>query len=123
MRRYYYFGCRGSESGHYIHGEGGRHIDTLAGGFPTRLLDDVFTPLDRNDRRWRLTHLRFGGHVISILACHDNTIDKRPGSNANFVVVDAGPWTGAQILEMAREIFPDCAERLREVLLPEGEGA
>jgi hypothetical protein len=82
MRRFYYFGCRGLEGGHYLHADArypdGRQTsdhDHLDGGFPIFLLDGTFAPLKTSDRSWRLTQLRFGGHIVSILACHDNTID------------------------------------------------
>ena len=112
MRRVYYFGCRGTQSGHYIHGGGSGHMEHLDGGFPVFILDGTFAPLDANDRNWKLTQLRFNHHVVSILATHDNTIDKRPGSNAAFVVIDEGPWDEEHILAEAKERFPDCWERL-----------
>jgi hypothetical protein len=116
MRRFYYFGCRGSEGGHYLHGDNrSRHVDHLDGGFPVHLLDGTFTPLDTRDRRWRLTQLRFNHHVVSILSCHDDTIEKRPGGNASFVVIDSAPWDAEHILNDAKERFPDCWERLRNV--------
>jgi hypothetical protein len=122
MRRFYYFGCRGSEGGHYLHTDArypdGRETsdhDHLDGGFPIHLLDGTFTHIDTSDRSWRLTHLRFNGHVISILSCHDNTIEKRPGGNASFVVIDSAPWDAEHILASAKERFPDCWERLRNV--------
>jgi hypothetical protein len=82
------------------------------------MLDGTFAPLDVNDPKWRLTQLRFNHHVISILACHDNTIDKRPGSNACFVVIDVEPWEPEHILAEMKERFPDCWERLKSVMLP-----
>lgn len=121
MLRVYYFGCRGSEKGHFLHGadpnKTPRLRETLEGiSFPIGLLDGTFTPIDSNDRSWRLTHLHTtGSHILSILACHDNTIDKRPGSNAAFVVVDYEPWTEKQILAEAQKRFPDCWERLQAV--------
>lgn len=115
MRRFYYFGCRGNETGHYIFGVSSNHQDHLDGGFPVFILDGTFAPLDENDRSWKLTHLRFNHHVVSILACHDNTIDKRPGSNAAFVVVDTQPWDEQHILAEMSDRFPDCRERLRNV--------
>ena len=121
MRRFYYFGCRGTESGHYIHASA-RNVDGnrpdsnhLDGGFPVHILDGTFTPLDTNDKRWRLTQLRFNHHIISILSCHDNTIDTRPGSNASFIVIDSDAWDAEAILGAAREKFPDCWNRLRDV--------
>jgi hypothetical protein len=84
VRRFYYFGCRGKEAGHFIHGsQHSKDRDRLENGFPVWMLDGTFTPLDRNDRGWRLTQLRFGegGSIMSILSCHDNTIDTRGGSN------------------------------------------
>jgi hypothetical protein len=115
VRRFYYFGCRGSESGHYLHGGSSAHLDHLDDGFPVWMLDGTFAPLDANDRTWCLTQLRHQHHVVSILACHDNTIDKRPGSNAAFVVIDETPWDAEHILAQMRERFPDCWERLKEV--------
>jgi hypothetical protein len=110
MRRFYYFGCRGTQSGHYLHPSvHGEHLD---GGFPYYLLDGTFAPIDNHDRGWKLTHLRFAHDVLSILACHDNTIDERPGSNAAFVVIDAKPWDEEHILAEMRERFPDCVARL-----------
>lgn len=115
MRRFYYFGCRGTQAGHYVHGGESRHLDHLDGGFPVFILDGTFTPLDPNDRQWRLTQLRFNHHIVSILSCHDNTIDKRPGSNASFVVIDSEAWDAERILAEAQTRFPDCWERLRDV--------
>lgn len=115
MKRFYYFGCRGTESGHYLHGDTSAHVKALDGGFPVFLLDGTFAPLDRNDDSWRLTQLRFNHHIVSILARHDNTIDTRPGSNAAFVVVDEQPWDQERILAEMRERFPDCWDRLRLV--------
>lgn len=114
MRRHYYYGCRGTESGHYLHGDNKTaHAKELDGGFPVAMLDGTFAPLDRNDVRWKITQLR-NGHVVSILVRHDNTIDTRPGSNAAFVVVDACAWDPASILEDARHRFTDCWERLHD---------
>lgn len=116
MRRFYYFGCRGTEAGHFLHGD--VHLatkDALDGGFPTHLLDGTFAPINPHDRSWRLTQLRFNHHIVSILACHDNTIDTRPGSNACFVVVDTLPWSAGHILAEMRDRFPDCWERLKFV--------
>lgn len=119
MKRFYYFGCRGTATGHYIHASpaADRHSDHLDNGFPIHMLDGTFAPLDRGARHWRLTRLRYGnsGHIMSILACHDNTIDKRPGSNAAFVVVDEHAWGETGILESAHTRFPDCWERLKDV--------
>lgn len=117
MKRFYYFGCRGTQLGHFIHGEWSSpgHHDHLENGFPVHLLDGTFAPIDSTDRRWRLTHLRYGDHVVSILACHDNTIDKRGGSNAAFIVVDSVAWNPPHILDDARRRFPDCYERLKDV--------
>jgi hypothetical protein len=115
VRRFYYFGCRGTEGGHYIFGGPSRHINNLDGGFPVYLLDGTFTPLDANDRSWRLTQLRFNHSILSILACHDNTIDTRPGSNAAFIVIDEQPWDEEHILAKMKECFPDCVERLKDV--------
>lgn len=43
MLRFYYFGCRGSEAGHYLYGDTvSRIADTLDGGFLTHLLDGTF---------------------------------------------------------------------------------
>jgi hypothetical protein len=121
MRRFYYFGCRGRDAGHFIHGdiESSAHRDTLDNQFPVHVLDETFAPITRADRRWRLTHIRYGGHVMSILACHDNSIDKRPGSNAAFIVVDSLSWDTESILDNARTKFPDCFERLKDVPRPE----
>lgn len=113
MRRFYYYGCRGSQSGHYIHGTGSAHADRLDGGFPVHILDGTFAPLDTNTTAWKLTQLRFAGHVVSILACHDNTIDKRPGSNAAFIAIDSVPWDETDMLNEASRAFPDCRERLQ----------
>ena len=113
MRRFYYFGCRGSQAGHYIHGSGSQHREHLDGGFPVFILDGTFAPLDTDITDWKLTHLRFAHHVVSILACHDNTIDRRPGSNAAFVAVDVIPWDEKSILDQAAADFPDCRERLQ----------
>ena len=116
LRRFYYFGCRGDQAGHFLHGGPSRHADRLECGFPTSILDGTFAPLDSNDLHWRLTQLRFNHHIVSILACHDNTIDKRSGSNAAFIVVDnATPWDAFDILAEARDRFPDCWERLKDV--------
>lgn len=60
-------------------------------------------------------------HVISILSCHDNTIDKRPGSNAAFVVIDEAAWDAEHILAEMRDRFPDCWQRLRDVQAPREE--
>lgn len=121
MRRFYYFGCRQTK-GHNLHTDvryvDGRQTssrDHLDGGFPIFLLDRTFAPISETDQSWKLTQLRFNHHVISIIACHDNTIDERPGSNACFVVVDEVPWNKEQILIEMRKRFPDCCKRLREV--------
>ena len=113
MRRFYYFGCRGTEGGHYLHGGKSVHDEHLDGGFPVFILDGTFAPLDQNDTSWKLTHLRYAHHVVSILACHDNTIDRRPGSNAAFVVVDTHPWMEGGILDAMAVQFPDCRDRLQ----------
>jgi hypothetical protein len=120
--RFYYYGCRGTEKGHYIHGENGRHYaDTLDVGFPGWLLDGTFAPLDQNDCHWKLTQLNARySHVLSILACHDNTIDSRPGSNAAFVVLDTVAWDEEHILAEMRGRFPDCWERLDSIGLRRG---
>lgn len=111
MLRFYYYGCRGTETGHFLWSNNGR-VRKLHVAFPADLLDGTFAPLDRADPSWKLTYLRFDGHVLSILSKHDNTIDKRPGSNASFTVIDTRPWPQDEILAMARDVFPDCWMRL-----------
>lgn len=86
--------------------------DTLDAGFPSDMLDGTFAPLDTSSQEWKLTHMRYNHHVVSVLSRHDNTIDKRPGSNASFVVEDAVPWDEAKILASMKVYFPDCWERL-----------
>jgi hypothetical protein len=114
MRRFFYFGCHGNQSGHYLH-DGNHRVsgnkdDT---GIPYWLFDGTFAPLESTDRGWKLTQLRMHGHhVLSILACHDNTIDARPGSNAAFIVIDVQPWDEEHILAEMRVRYPDCWERL-----------
>jgi hypothetical protein len=118
MRRVYYFGCRNGQLGHYLYAQAGtlpHNSDHLDGGFPIYLLDGAFAPIDPNDHNWKLTHIRFNHHVLSILACHDNTIDKRPGSNAAFVVIDSAPWNEKSILDVMSEWVPDCTARLKDV--------
>jgi hypothetical protein len=117
VRRFYYFGCRGSQTGHHLHshypdGRTTAERDRLDGGFPIHLLDGTFAPLARDDRRWKLTHLSLNHHVLSILAKHDYTIDTRPGSNACFVMIDETAWDEWHILAEAKICFPDCWERL-----------
>lgn len=115
MRRFYYFGCRNEKCGHSLFGsQYNQNRDRLDNGFPVHLLDGTFTPIDPSDSSWRLTHLRYQG-IVSILSCHDNTIDKRGGSNANFVVIDDRPWSAEEILSAMVRDFPDCVERLRNV--------
>jgi hypothetical protein len=113
VRRFFYFGCRGTQSGHYLH-DGNRQVsgDRDDTGIPYWLFDGTFAPLDANNRGWKLTHLRARHHILSVLACHDYTIDKRPGSNAAFIVIDAEPWDTEHILAEMRERYPDCWKRL-----------
>lgn len=118
MRRFYYYGCRGSDSGHYLFSEFSSHRGgAIAGGFPAFILDGAFAPLDTNDTGWKLTHLRYNHQILSILARHDNTIDSRPGSNACFVVMDAEPWDEEPILAQMQKSFPDCWQRLTKETL------
>jgi len=118
VKRFYYFGCRGTRSGHHLYlgsRDGYVHNGHLDGGSPAYLLDGTFAPVDVDDRSWRLTHLRFDHHILSILARHDFTIDKRPGSNAVFVAIDFEPWDEEKILAVAKATFPDCVARLASV--------
>lgn len=114
MKDFWYFGCeREGHSGHYLFTQFARTRGVLEDsrmGFPVHLLDGTFAPVVRTPGHWRLIVIRAGYEHLIILAGWDNTVDKRPGSNAAFI--SHGVLTVDEMLARAREIFPAQHKRL-----------
>lgn len=107
-----FFGCLG-DVGHYLHhADGYRLYDASRKNLKCPFegaLDSTFAPpfVNQRDDVTALTHI----HGWTVLAMWDRSIDKRPGSNAAFLV--PGTHTEAFVWEAARAVFPQVVSRLK----------
>lgn len=115
MRRCFYFGCR-NDKGHYLFSEDDNYGSLKSQynfGISVSSFDGTFAPIDKNSKEWKLTHLHAPNHhFLSILAKHDFTVDKRPGSNSAFIILDEKVYDQDSILNEMKRRFPDCYSRL-----------
>lgn len=106
-----YFGCWGSDAGHYLHDDKGRslHYDYKARRWPvigTSKIDGSFAPKgDTHHGAAKLWHT----NGWTVLAFWDYSRDSRPGSNAAFIY--RGTWDAEDLLNDARGV-PAFAQQL-----------
>jgi hypothetical protein len=105
-----YFGCW-SEPGHYLHRSDGMRFygEQSSSPFSAAQLDGVFAPRGVNGRDdvATLTHV----HGWTVLAMWDYSVDKRPGSNAAFLI--PGTHVEAEVWRQAAAVFPSVVARLK----------
>jgi hypothetical protein len=110
-----YFGCWGSSAGHWLRDEHGQQIryDHKAGRWPiinSAKIDGSFTP--KSTRKHGAAKL---WHTITwtILALHDYSRDKRPASNAAFIL--RGDHTAEEVLAAARNPRSPFSQQLAHI--------
>jgi hypothetical protein len=107
MRKVAFFGCW-NQAGHYLHDESGNNLQSF-GPFIVESLDGVL-----------LKHgYRIPGQVdvvcfkdYTVIAFEDYTVDRRPGSNAAFIV-EGHALTRQECWKAAEAMFPQVVKRLR----------
>jgi hypothetical protein len=109
----YYFGCW-REAGHHLHDSSGRLVHSVGPfGYFGEKLDSTFAPKDepragyQDETRTSLTHYQ----GWTVLAMWDRSCDKRPGSNAAFVI--EGEKTELEMWALASEHYPQIVARLK----------
>ena len=109
----YFFGCW-KEPGHYLFDRHGNTISDpkareLRIPFRARDLDGLFAPPfgNENETATALSHV----HHWTILGIWDRSVDRRPGSNAAFLV--SGIEDEDAAWRHAREAFPQVVARLK----------
>lgn len=114
-----YFGC-GTQVGHYLfNGTSSSYNITLPGVKRDVLnghIDGVFTPESTKECIYKVTIFP----PLIIIAWHDYSVDKRPGSNSNFIFYGYDPVTPAdQLITEAAKRYPWVIQRLKQPLEPE----
>jgi hypothetical protein len=106
----WFYGCIGQILGHVLincRGEDQPYSVLSRMGVPVlRSIDGGFLPTDAQPGQIYRTILP-GWTIVSMI---DNSVDHRPGSNANFLI--KGEHTLSEALAFARLAFPEIAERL-----------
>ena len=110
MKKLFYFGCIG-QAGHYFFepGYGSRdHRNIRIDGVNTKILgylDGNFTPADPTPGKYNECVIP----PLRIVAWHDYSVDKRPGSNS--VLIGYKYETAEEMIEAAYKIFPQVMNR------------
>ncbi len=117
----FYFGCWGTESGHYLHKPGGRCIRYEMTPWGTKL-DGGVQPVREDPCIGHGIPLSVVTRMTSVVAppaqwtawaFWDRTVDTRPGSCAAFVADDS--FTQTQMEALARQHFPEVWKRLHRL--------
>lgn len=121
MSKWYYFGC-GTGPGHYLFGEGMRSIgsvkadDRILTKMKRGTFDNLLPPLLTPIRLYEATYNVLEGMGFVAVAWHDQSEDKRAGSNSVIFAPIDGPdgiWpTYEHVLEGALQKFPLVLGRL-----------
>jgi hypothetical protein len=105
-----FYGCLGTQAGHFLltaHGDSPSYYRLeQMGPNALKYIDGGFLPKNP-------THGTIYRSVIpgwTIIAMVDNSVDRRPGSNAEFLV--PGEYSTEEMKAMARATFPDIVARL-----------
>jgi len=109
MNDFLFFGCwEEGICGHYLANKFGERQLLEDNRLP---LDGTFQPIKEVVGTWRRIAIHGRNHrILTILAGWDQTVDKRPGSNAAFV--SDGIQTVDEMLARAEKIFPKQHARL-----------
>jgi len=119
MTEPYYFGCVEC-AGHHLNWRRKDGSLSFTGAGMTRMywvntLDGTLCPRDTQEEGVAtLTHL----HGWSIIAFWDNSVDKRDGSNSMLLVY--GYKHFKEVLDRAREAFPEVFKRFDFPIVPHG---
>lgn len=121
MRAVYFGLYPGDSGGHFVWSLGG-HASWLRASSPRNVhnvpfdagdLDGKLAPkVTRDAGAARLHHIERADGWWSILAWHDYTGDRRPGSNSAIVVHGLVKYGFADMLQLARSLFPEVMDRL-----------
>ena len=121
-----YFGCK-DVTGHYVWSRNGQRKwdnpdDEKDIVYLLQSQDGKLCP--KNNREQGATSIFY--HIFhgeffydTILACHDYSVDKRPGSNAMFLL--PGLLTFEEAVLKATEYFPDIMQRIGKLTLATSE--
>lgn len=106
-----YLGCI-DRAGHYLWSTKGEMLLATSEEFARRTLpweriDGALTPKSSARQSGAMLHQAEGWTALSM---HDYSIDRRPGSNATFLL--PGTLTFAEALDAARAAFPHVVERI-----------
>lgn len=80
--------------------------------FGAKELDGAQAPKDRSQGSARLTRIQVDDGWWTILAWHDYTGDKRPGSNSALAIHGAVKYGFVDMMQLGRELFPEVFQRL-----------
>ena len=106
----YYFGCWGSECGHYLKDKFGKRIDFEKTPWINKI-DGVLCPKKNiGAGAAKINYRSFvGGRVWTALAFWDYSVDERPGSNSIFIF--QGKFNFKDMIKIAKDNFPDIFRR------------
>lgn len=104
---HYFYGVKPPKtSGHFLYDINGRRLATYPTHLPSEVLDGVFVGRDDGLYKPRLWHTS----DWTVLAMHDRSGDKRPGSNSVFLL--NGHFKCADAWSVASEYFPEVCQRI-----------
>jgi hypothetical protein len=109
--RIWYFGCDNSETGHYLWDSDGKtRWDVLRSNPWAAHIDDGLNP--KKGQGQAAIHHKNGWTYVSF---SDYTKDRRPGSNAGFLVDAEVEFP--EVMAMAEIEFPEILRRIGKVVL------
>lgn len=124
MKQWYYFGC-GDGPGHYLFGEGMRSLhgsreDRVVEKLDRGIFDGLLAPRIAPIKLYQATYNVLEGLGFVAVAWHDQSEDKRSGSNSTIFAPIDGPdgiWpTYEHVLELGALKFPRVFSRLPQPL-------
>lgn len=123
-QEWYYFGC-GRGPGHYLFREGMRSVgrtdnqDRVLSKLNRGVFDGLLAPLVHPVALYQATYNVLEGMGFAVVAWHDQSEDKRAGSNSAIfapITSFATAYTYEQILHIGQEKFPQVFARLPQPL-------
>jgi hypothetical protein len=120
MKPWYYFGC-GTGPGHYLFAEGMRSVpralrdtDRALAKLDRGIFDGLLAPLIPPIKLYQATYSILPGLGFVAVAWHDQSEDKRAGSNSTiFAAIEPSGWPDyEQVIEMGKLKFPRVFDRL-----------